>query len=292
MVATLAISSAFFNALGNVITRVGVRHYNPFSAFVITLLFLVGISVVISLLTVPLNQFANWAALYFLAAGIMGPLIARYLLVTGIHRVGASIALPLHGTRPLFSAIAAVAILGESLTPPITLGILLIILGAATISLEESGGPIEKKWSRKDLIFPIMAAALFGMANIPRKLGLNVMPSPIVGVTVQNASALAFLPLFTLAQRNRQRVIWNERRAWFIFGLAGLSALISQLALFYALDLGQVVIVSPLVSLSPLFVLVLVGIFLRKLERLTWKIVVGAVLIVGGAAMLMLKPVG
>jgi drug/metabolite transporter (DMT)-like permease len=256
---------------------------------VISLLSLLGTSIVISLIIVPINQFANRAALYFIAAGVMGPLIAQFLLLVGIHRVGASIALPLHGTRPLFSAIAAVTILGESLTPSITLGILLIILGAAAISLEESGGPIEKKLSRKDLIFPVTAAALFGTAHVLRKLGLSVMPSPIIGVTLQNAAALAFLPLLTLAQRNRQRVIWNAKRAWFIFGLAGLSIFISQLTMFYALDLGQVVIVSPLISLSPLFVLVLVGIFLRKLERLTWKIVMGAALIVGGAAMLTLK---
>jgi drug/metabolite transporter (DMT)-like permease len=49
-----------------------------------------------------------------------------------------------------------------------------------------------------------------------------------------------------------------------------------------------VILVSPLSSLGPFFVLLLVGIFLRRVERVTWKIVIGSVLIVGGTAVLTL----
>jgi uncharacterized membrane protein len=292
MAIILAVSSAFFNATSSIISRVGLRHYDPFSGFVINLMVMVAGSIAISLFTIPLDQFVNRAALYFIITGIMGPLLARFLLFSGIHRVGASIAIPIHSTRALYAVIGAVAILGESLTPPIILGIFLMILGVTTVSIEQSGGTIERQWSRKDLGFPIMAAALLGIAHVIRKVGLDMIPSPIIGVTLQNTTALIFMPLLAIAQQPKQKVILNEMRAWVIFGFSGLTLLISQLCMFYALDLGQVVIVSPLFSLSPLFVLILVAIFLRGIERLTWKIVLGTLLIVGGTTVLTLKYLG
>ena len=53
-----------------------------------------------------------------------------------------------------------------------------------------------------------------------------------------------------------------------------------------ALSLGQVSVVAPLYGTAPLFVLLMTFIFLRGLETLTWRIVVGSVLIVFGVYLL------
>ena len=288
MVALLAIGSAFFMALQSVVFRVGLKYSNPLSAFLIVQIACLVASLGICVFAVPLNQFANRAVLYFIAAGAMGPYIARFLLLEGIDRVGSAISSSLSQTKPLFSAIAAVMILGESVTVSIALGMILIVFGVATIGSEESGGQIEKEWSKKDLIFPFLAAASFGLTHVFRKMGLNVAPEPIVGVTVQNATAFVLFPVLALAQRNQQRMVLNDKRAWFVFGLSGFLNFAAQLCMFCALNLGQVLIVTPLSALSPFFVLVFVGIFLRRLERVTWKIVLGSVSIVGGTVVLTL----
>ncbi len=292
MVAIFAISSSFFLALSYVFTRVGLRHSNPLSGVLITMVSSLAISLIISLFAIPLKLFFNKGVLFFIAVGVLGPFLARFFFFIGIQRVGASIAAPISEIKALFSAITAVLILGESFTFSIALGMILITAGAAIIGSEESGGQIEKKWSRKDLIFPFLAGAGWGVSHIFRKMGLNIIPEPIVGVTVQNAAALAFFPLLTLNQRHQQRVVWSDKRAWFIFSLAGISTFIAHLCLFWALDLGQVVVVSPLSSLTPFFVLLLVGIFLRKLERVTCKIILGAIFIAGGTVLLTLMPLG
>ena len=288
MVALLAIGSAFFMALQSVVFRVGLKYSNPLSAFLIVQIACLVASLGICVFAVPLDQFANRAVLYFIAAGAMGPYIARFLLLEGIDRVGSAISSSLSQTKPLFSAIAAVMILGESLTVSIALGMILIVFGVATIGSEESGGQIEKEWSKKHLIFPILAGACYGVAHVLRKMGLNITPEPIMGTAVQNVTAAALLPLIVLSRRNRQEIHLNDTKVWFIFSLAGLCSLASQLCLFYALDFGQVIVVSPLVCINPFFVLLLVGVFLRRLERVTWKIVLGAVLIVGGTVALTL----
>jgi len=243
-------------------------------------------SVIISLILIPFDRFATRAVLYFIGVGLMGPFAGRYLFFVGVNRVGASIASPLSQTKPLYAAIAAVLILGETLTLSIILGTLLMIGGAAVISSEESGGKIEKEWSKKELGFPILAAACFGVAHILRKMGLNITPEPLVGLTVQNAAALAFFPLLVMAQGSRQSIVLRDKRAWLIFSLAGLFFTICQFCLFSALSLGQVIIVTPLTSLSPFFVLLLVGIFLKRQERVTWKLVLGTIFIVGGTLVL------
>jgi drug/metabolite transporter (DMT)-like permease len=286
MIVAMGLSAAFFNALSSVIGRVGLGRYDPFSGYIINLLFMFGGALIMSLFTTSLDQFISEGALYFAISGIMGPLVARFLLYVGIHRVGASITMPIHGTRALYGVIGGILFLDERLTLPAIVGILLILAGLTAISLEESGGTTERKWSKKDLIFPIMAAALLGTAHVIRKFGLNITPNPVVGVTVQNTAALLFLPALAVTQYRKQQVVLNEMRAWVVFGLSGLTMVVSQYFLYSAINLGQVAIASPLVSISPLFGLILVAIFLRKLERITWKIVAGALLIVTGTVLL------
>jgi drug/metabolite transporter (DMT)-like permease len=49
-----------------------------------------------------------------------------------------------------------------------------------------------------------------------------------------------------------------------------------------ALSVGPVVVVSPIVATSPLWILVGTGLFLRGIENLTLKTVIGALCVVGG----------
>jgi uncharacterized membrane protein len=288
MIVAAGLSSAFFNALSSVIGRIGLRNYDPLSGYMINLFFMVGGALVISLITTSLESFISRGAIYFAISGVMGPLMARFLLFKGIHRVGAAVAMPIHSTRAFYGVIGGLLFLGERLTLAASIGIILILIGLIAISSEESGGTTERKWSKKDLIFPIMAAALLGTAHVIRKFGLNITPEPVVGVTVQNTSALVFLPFLAATQYKKQRVVLNELRAWIVFGLSGIAMVISQYFLYSAISLGKVAIASTLVSTSPLFGLILVAVFLKKLERLTWKIVAGAVIIVTGTVLVSL----
>jgi len=206
----------------------------------------------------------------------------------GINRVGSSIAAPLQSTQPLFSALAAVLILGESLTVIIAFATLIMLAGLAIISSEESGGQIEGSWSKKDLLFPIMAGAAYGLSHVFRKIGLNINHEPMMGVVVQNAAAISLSLLFAFLNQNQKRVTRNNQRAWAIFGLSGIFSVLGQLLVFNALNIGSVVIVSPLSAISPLFVILLAAIFLRRTESVTWKIIIGAVLIVASTILLAL----
>jgi len=54
-----------------------------------------------------------------------------------------------------------------------------------------------------------------------------------------------------------------------------------------ALAIGDVSVVSPLVNSHSIVAIALAAIFLRDLERVTWRIAVAAALIVSGVALVM-----
>jgi transporter family protein len=289
MSAFFAIASAFLYALSNVLTRVGLRYASTSSGVIISLSSCFGTVLIYCLFTTSLDQYLNRGFYFFLAAGIIGPFFGRLLLYKGIERVGTAIASTLYEDKPLFSVFAAVIFLGESLSLPIFLGLSLMVAGAAIVSLEKSGGQIERNWSKKDLIFPLTAGACYGVSHVLRKLGLNITPSPVVGVMVQNIGAIAFVPILALTRMNQGKILPNHRNAWFLFGLMGILQVLAQWCLFKALEIGKVVVVSPLSSLSTFFVLILTALFLHGLEKVTWKIVLGAVLVVSATLILTLK---
>ncbi|MGD9240681.1 MAG: EamA family transporter [Desulfobacterales bacterium] len=290
MAATLAIAAAFLYGLAMIMAQIGLKDTDTFSGALISMIFSYIGSLFIFIYFVPISHFASWALIYFLIAGLCGPCLGRFLLFIGINRVGSSIASTLYSIKPLFSAIAAVLILGEHLTTGIAAATVIMVAGLAIVSFEESGKKIESAWSKKDLIFPIMAGAAYGLSHVFRKIGLNINHEPLMGVVVQNVTALSFSMILALFRKNQQQVTVNSPKAWVVFGLSGIFSVLGQLALFYALNIGSVIIVSPLSAISPLFVIVFAGIFLRKVERVTWKIVLGAVLIIGGTFMLSFFP--
>ena len=290
MAAMLAIISALLYSFAMISAQIGLKDTDTFSGALISMVFSFIGSLFIFIYFVPISHFASWALIYFFIAGLSGPCLGRFLLIIGINRVGSSIASTLYSIKPLFSAIAAVLILGENLTTAIAAATLIMVVGLAIVSFEESGKKIESSWSKKDLIFPVMAGAAYGLSHVFRKIGLNINHDPLMGVVVQNVAALSFSSILAVFKKNQQQVSVNRRKAWIAFGLSGIFSVSGQLAMFFGLNVGSVIIVSPLSAISPLFIIVTAGIFLRKVERITWRIVLGAVLIIGGTFILSFFP--
>jgi drug/metabolite transporter (DMT)-like permease len=77
--------------------------------------------------------------LVFLGAGVFGTALGRLFLFAGIERVGASINTAGLNSRPLFVLVLGVGLLGEVVTPLQVLGILVIVVGIALLSLSKGG---------------------------------------------------------------------------------------------------------------------------------------------------------
>ena len=91
-----------------------------------------------------------------------------------------------------------------------------------------------------------------------------------------------FLPL---VGRTLPKTVMSARRSALFFVLSGLGSGGAIILMAFALERGDVVVVSPIVSVSPLITLVLAWILLRQLERITLTLVFGAMLVVGGVVL-------
>ena len=71
-----------------------------------------------------------------------------------------------------------------------------------------------------------------------------------------------------------------ERKSWIFLIAAGVLTATSSLLSFRALSLGDASRVSPITNVALVFSVLLAAVFLK--EKLTWQVVVGAVLMVAG----------
>ena len=74
-------------------------------------------------------------------------------------------------------------------------------------------------------------------------------------------------------------------RSWLFIALAGGASAWGVSFWYLALSEAPVVLVAPLVGSSPLVSILLAHIFLQRIERVTWKTAAGALLVVGGVAL-------
>jgi uncharacterized membrane protein len=177
---------------------------------------------------------------------------------------------------PLVSSALAIVLLGEHVTLAVLVGTLVIVAGTTLLS---SGGASTGVRPRQ-LVIPLLSAVCFGVVAVLRKIGLAGM-APIPGFAVNVTAALIAFTTFLLASRQAGAMACR-RQSLVYFVAAGIAENLSVLLIVVALTVGSVSVVAPLSSVSPIFVLVFSFFFLRGIELLNARIVVGTLLIVVG----------
>jgi transporter family protein len=155
------------------------------------------------------------------------------------------------------------------------------ILRKSPLSLcDAARGKTMKPWAA----YALASAFFAGITAILAKQGVSGIDSNLA-TALRTAVVLVFACAIVAA-----RGVWRElpqieaRTAWFLV-LSGLATGASWLCYFHALKLGPASRVAPLDKLSVIFVLLFSAMFLG--EPLTLRSVGGALLIVGGALLLL-----
>jgi uncharacterized membrane protein len=181
---------------------------------------------------------------------------------------------------PLVSSALAILLLGERVSLPVLVGTLVIVAGTTLLS---SGGRRIGVRPRH-LLVPLLSAVCFGVVAILRKVGLVGM-APIAGFAVNTTAALIAFSAFLVAAR-QTGAMGCHRKSLGYFVAAGVAENLSVFLVLVALTVGSVSVVAPLASVSPIFVLVLSLLFLRGIERLNPRIVIGILMIVAGIVLI------
>jgi uncharacterized membrane protein len=283
LAATLAILSSFLIGITTILIKKGIERTNSTSAMVIITLVGTVIFLVLSLPTIPFRYLKSDAFPYFVAAGIFSPAMVRWLYFISLDRIGASVSSSIMATGPAFAVIIALALLNEHLTIQISLGIVTIIAGILIFESDtmNNHSKINVK-NRKDLIFPLLSACFFGFAIVLRKMGLNILNSPLFGVTVGFVTSFVIYSIMCILSKKLRASISIRKDDLFYLCGAGIFITAAWLMLFYALSLGDAIVIAPLANLHPLVVVVLSYFFLGTMERISKKVVLGACVVVVG----------
>jgi len=290
MVALFALVTCFSYAIDNYFVRQGLaKSPQPLVATVITLSVNFAFFLILSFIFVPLDFFRlDWVYL-FIIAGILAPGCARALSYKGIERLGLSINTPIVNAESLFAVIMAILFLNEPVTLPIVAGIVSVVTGLILLGYEtgrRKGTRVTKRFQYRYLFFPIMASIFYGVSVFFRKLGLNTVRSPILGATFTSGTSWCIFMIALIKSGNRKDLFQVKKQSLIYFILGGVATCIGWFSLFTALSIGRVTIVTPIATSYSLVTLLLSYFFLRQVERITLKIVVATVLVVGGVVLL------
>ena len=276
----LALTGAMCSAAATVTFRQGLGRSNAYAGFWINLV--VGVICIwgVTLLIVPMSAYHASALPFFIGSGLLGTVAGRFLRFRGIEKVGAPVAASINNLNPFISTGLAILLLGERLTLPMLAGTCVIVLGTILLSL--SGRVVG--FRPLHLGYPLLSAFCFGVVAIIRKLGLSHAP-PAFGLAINVTTAFIAFTAYLMVTGNLRIVVCDGKSLWY-FLVAGVAENVGVLLVLVALGLGQVSVVTPLNGTAPLFVLVLTFMFLKGVERLTGRIVVGTMLIVLGVFLL------
>ena len=276
----LALAGALGSAAATIFIRQGLRGSDPYTGFWINLVVgTVGLWAAV-LLTGGLNTISVSGVVFFVLAGLIGTVAGRLLRFVAIEKVGASIAAAVVNLHPLVSTVVAILLLGERVTPAIVAGTTVIVLGTTLLSI--GGGPVGfRPWQ---LTLPALSAVCFGVVAILRKLGLS-QTGAVEGSAINVTTALIAYTALLFATGNRGAMKCRGR-SLACFVAAGIAENGAVFMNVVALGLGTVSVVAPLYGAAPIFVLLLSVLFLRGVETLSGRMVVGTVLTVLGVALI------
>jgi drug/metabolite transporter (DMT)-like permease len=180
------------------------------------------------------------------------------------------------GTAPLVSVAIALIVLGEPARAPLLAGAVLVVAGGVELARERER---PAHLNRLGLLLAFAGATLFAIRdNLVRHLAVGKTAVP-PGVAAA-AALLGGTVLIVLWARE-----WIGPR-WLRFVPAGLLFGGSYVSLFEAYYRGRVTVVAPLVAIESLVGVALSVLLLRESEVVGKRLLVGAVFIVAGGALI------
>ena len=274
----IALAAAIAYALSFIFSKRGLRYSTPVTITFVSLLMqtIVLFTIAFTLTGIP----ATTPLVFFLftVAGVLQAVV-RQLTYIGIEKIGVARSGPFRASVPLWSAAVAIFFLGEQMTAPIALGTLLVVAGILLISWRADEAVQDfRPWY---VIAPLLAAILGGVIYPLRRYALKFSDDPIYFGAIVGIVGLLCTALFLALPTTKDRLVWH-RQALGYFIVGGSLESLGLLLVLYALSFGPVVMVTPLTATLPLWVVIGGKIFLRDVEKITPRIIAGAILVVGG----------
>ena len=221
----------------------------------------------------------------FAGAGIVGPVLGRLSFFASVHHIGASRGEVVKSSTPLLATLLAVLLLGERLTSPHLVGIVLIVAGIALVASQRSTDEGDVDVSLTGVALALGGAFFFGVDPIFISTGLAEGTPRLVGLSIKVITGAAGFLGYLLLRRDaalaatlRSQSLYDLR--WYV--AAGVSGSVFLYAYYAALEVSRVVIAVPITYMSPLIVVGVSAVLFREREGVTPLLVVASLLVIAG----------
>jgi DME family drug/metabolite transporter len=219
----------------------------------------------------------------YLLAGLLAPGGAQLLFVLGVREAGPARASVVAGAAPLVAVTIAILALGEPARTPLLIGAVAIVGGGLALVAERAR---PEHFRAIGLVYAFGCTILFATRdNVVRHIASDstVPPQLAAAATILSGTALVFVVLLVA---RRGRVFADVRREGPPFIVPGVLWGASYAFLFEAFYRSRVTVVSPLVATESLFAVLLAVLLLRRTELVSRHLVLGAILVVAGGALI------
>lgn len=228
------------------------------------------------------SQLTLTIVLLWSAIGALHFPFAMSLYYEGIDSIGGSRTSVVSNSSAILTPILGMALLSEPSTVNIIAGVLTAGAGIFTVStadLNVTGW----KW-QKGIWYGLMAGLLWSITNFLTRYGLVGIPIPMTALALASGVPTILLLLIHFP-KNKRSVLLDLKRSPRLVSGSFLSGL-GQVTLFAALAFAPTVYVVPTYNLKSLVTVLLACLFISKSERVNRRVILGAVLAIGGIALI------
>ena len=231
----------------------------------------------LGVITYETGQISLKGLFWFGLLGVLAYSFGRYVFYRALWELGPPRLTTIVSTAPFYGIILAILFLGEDPNYLLVIGTVLVVSGVVLVSYERT----DKSFFQKGIAWAFLSAFLISLSIFIRKIGLESMPNPFL--TVAWANFIGLLTLFGMKRFiDPDLYRWAGSKVIFLVLIAAVLNSISQFCMNYSVMYGDVRVVTPIITSSPIFSLLLTAIFLRRSERIRMTMVFGVFVTVFG----------
>ena len=216
--------------------------------------------------------------------GLVHFAIGRSAGYISVNAIGASRTALFITTQAPFAAFLAIVFTGEPLRPLVAVGTVAVVVAL----LLTSGDSLTQGWrSDRGYLFGCLMALAAGAGQgggiVLAKKTVDLYDSPLaVSGLSMLAALLVIVPAVGIAAARYPALRSYDTKSMSFILLSGLTSIVASVGQFLAVQRGDVVVVAPIMATFPLWTLLLSHIFIARLERISLRLVAGALMAVGG----------
>jgi drug/metabolite transporter (DMT)-like permease len=227
----------------------------------------------------------------FALGGVIGIFLGRRFLFDTVKLLGPARASVFHSTAPAFALIGAWLLAGE-LLGPYEIALMALVWVGLWLTQPRAGAlhAPSKQVLRRGLLAGLLTVAGFGFGNVLRGIAMRNWDEAALGTVVGSLAALAcqFLVTRNWAQIGRQ-LRGADRTTVLLFIGCGVFTSLGSIFVSLAMTRIEIALAVLVVHTTPLVIFPVSVWILRNREELTPRTVSGALIVLAGIGLLLLR---